>query len=125
MGDAERPEATDVVPKSGKKIGGANPDDVREVHGEKPPATSPPPSAGDDDSELEGISTKGGAENIRRTLKHAHDGEKHPGFAGAAKSISAKSGYGMDRARAILASKTREASPEAKKANPRLNKVKG
>jgi len=49
----------------------------------------------------------------------------HPGFAGAQKQIAAKGGYSMKRAGAILAASTRKASPAAKKANPRLKKVKG
>jgi len=47
----------------------------------------------------------------------------HPGFKSVQKKIARK--YGMKRAGAILASKTRNASPAAKKANPRLKKVKG
>lgn len=49
----------------------------------------------------------------------------HPGFAAIANSIAKKSGISKDRANAILASKTRNASSSAKKKNPRLNKVKG
>ena len=37
----------------------------------------------------------------------------------------AKKGYGMKRAGAILASSTRKASPAAKRANPKLKRVKG
>jgi hypothetical protein len=48
----------------------------------------------------------------------------HPGFK-AVQSKIASQGYGMKRAGAILASRTRSASPAAKKANPRLNRVKG
>ena len=50
---------------------------------------------------------------------------KHPGFQAVAQKIAAKGGYNIDRAKAILASSSRNASPAAKKANPRLNKVKG
>jgi len=46
----------------------------------------------------------------------------HPGFA-AVKGKIEKEGYSPKVAGAILAKKTREASPAAKKANPRLNKV--
>lgn len=49
----------------------------------------------------------------------------HPGFKAVQKSIAKKGGMGMDRAGAILASRTRKASPAAKKANPRLKRVKG
>jgi hypothetical protein len=49
----------------------------------------------------------------------------HPGFQKAASSIARKEGVSKDRARAILAAATRRSSPAAKKANPRLKKVKG
>lgn len=49
----------------------------------------------------------------------------HPGFKAVQKSIASKGGYSMDRAGAILAARTRKASPAAKRANPRLNRVKG
>jgi hypothetical protein len=48
----------------------------------------------------------------------------HPGFEGAAKDIAADGKYSMKSARAILASKTRGASSAAKRANPRLRKVR-
>lgn len=47
----------------------------------------------------------------------------HPGFKAVQSKIAEK--YGMKRAGAILASSTRNASPAAKKANPRLKRVKG
>lgn len=50
--------------------------------------------------------------------------KKHPGFAGVQKKIEAE-GYSKKVAGAILAKKTRNASPKAKKANPRLKKVSG
>jgi hypothetical protein len=49
----------------------------------------------------------------------------HPGFKAVAAKIAAREGYSMDRARAILAGRTRKASAAAKKANPRLKRVKG
>lgn len=49
---------------------------------------------------------------------------KHPGFAAVQKKIQGE-GYSSKSAGAILASKTRNASKAAKKANPRLNRVKG
>lgn len=49
---------------------------------------------------------------------------KHPGFKAVQKSIQ-KEGYSKESAGAILASKTRNASKAAHKANPRLNRVKG
>jgi hypothetical protein len=49
----------------------------------------------------------------------------HPGFKAVADSIAKKSGVSQERANAILASKTRGASSAAKKANPRLKRVKG
>ena len=48
----------------------------------------------------------------------------HPGFKAVAGKI-AKQGYGKKAAGAILASATRKASAKAKKANPRLKRVKG
>lgn len=49
--------------------------------------------------------------------------KKHPGFAKVQNKIQAE-GYSKRAAGAILASKTRNASAKAKKANPRLKKVK-
>jgi hypothetical protein len=49
--------------------------------------------------------------------------KEHPGFLAIQKRI-AQRGYGMKRAGAILAKRTREASPEAKRANPRLENVR-
>jgi hypothetical protein len=50
-------------------------------------------------------------------------GKTHPGFKAVQKKIAKK--YGMKAAGAILAKKTRSASKAAKKANPRLKRVKG
>lgn len=49
----------------------------------------------------------------------------HPGFKAVQRKIAAKEGVGMDRAGAILAAASRGASPAAKRANPRLKRVKG
>ena len=49
---------------------------------------------------------------------------KHPGFKAVQKSIARKEGISMKAAGAILASATRKASPAAKRANPRLKRVK-
>jgi len=49
----------------------------------------------------------------------------HPGFASVQKSIASREGYSMDRAGAILAAATRNASTKAHKENPRLARVKG
>ena len=49
---------------------------------------------------------------------------KHPGFKSVQKSIARKEGVSMKQAGAILASATRKASPAAKRANPRLKRVK-
>lgn len=49
---------------------------------------------------------------------------KHPGFAKVQSKIE-KEGYSKKAAGAILASKTRSASPAAKRSNPNLKKVKG
>ena len=51
--------------------------------------------------------------------------KKHPGFKAVQASIAKKQGISKKDAGAILASATRKASPAAKKANPRLKKVKG
>lgn len=50
---------------------------------------------------------------------------KHPGFKAVQASIAKKEGVSPKAAGAILADKTRKASPAAKKKNPRLNHVKG
>jgi len=49
---------------------------------------------------------------------------KHPGFKKVAQQIAQKQGVSIKQASAILASKTRSASPAAKAKNPRLNRVK-
>lgn len=47
----------------------------------------------------------------------------HPGFKAVQSKIAKK--YGMEKAGAILASATRKAGAKAKRANPRLKRVKG
>ncbi len=49
---------------------------------------------------------------------------KHPGFEKAAAGIAKRQGIGEAAAAAILAASTRNASAAAKKANPKLKKVK-
>jgi len=49
---------------------------------------------------------------------------KHPGFGKASASIARRQGVSQKRADAILAAGTRSASAKAKKANPRLKRVK-
>lgn len=51
-------------------------------------------------------------------------GRKHPGFKAVQGQIARKEGVSMDRAGAMLAASTRRASPAAKKANPKLKRVK-
>lgn len=51
--------------------------------------------------------------------------KSHPGFKAVQKSIEKKEGVSKQRAGAILASASRNASAGAKKANPNLKKVKG
>ena len=51
--------------------------------------------------------------------------KKHPGFKAVQAQIAKKQGISPKRAGAILAASTRKASPAAKKANPRLKRVKG
>ena len=48
----------------------------------------------------------------------------HPGFKAVQKQIEGE-GYTKEQAGAILAKRTREASAGAKRANPRLKRVKG
>lgn len=50
---------------------------------------------------------------------------KVKGFENNANKIAAKQGISKDRARAILASGARKASPAAKRANPALKRVTG
>lgn len=49
----------------------------------------------------------------------------HPGFASVARSIARRQGISKERASAELAAGTRRAGAKARKANPKLNKVKG
>lgn len=49
---------------------------------------------------------------------------KHPGFKAVQKEIAKNEGVSKKAAGAILASATRKASSNAKKANPKLKKVK-
>lgn len=49
---------------------------------------------------------------------------KHIGFKAAQSKIAKKGGYSKKAAGAILASASRNASAKAKKANPKLKKVK-
>lgn len=49
--------------------------------------------------------------------------KQHPGFKAVQSNIARR--YGEKAAGAILASSTRNASAEAKRKNPRLNRVKG
>jgi hypothetical protein len=49
----------------------------------------------------------------------------HPGFKAVQNKIAKKEGISKDKAGAILAAASRGASKKAKKANPRLKKVKG
>jgi hypothetical protein len=49
--------------------------------------------------------------------------KKHPGFKAVQKKVAKK--YGMKAAGRIVASAARNASKKAKRANPRLKRVKG
>lgn len=49
----------------------------------------------------------------------------HPGFKKVSQGISKRMHIPVERANAILAARSREASPAAKKKNPRLKRVKG
>lgn len=48
----------------------------------------------------------------------------HPGFKSVQAKIAKKQGISKERAGAILAASTRNASKKAKKANPRLRRVR-
>jgi hypothetical protein len=50
---------------------------------------------------------------------------RHPGFHETMKQIAQRQGIDEQRAAAILAEGARHASPAAKRANPRLKRVKG
>ena len=50
---------------------------------------------------------------------------RHPGFKAVQSKIAAKEGVSKKAAGAILAASSRNASAKAKKANPRLKRVKG
>lgn len=50
--------------------------------------------------------------------------KKTRGFENVAREIARKQGIPLERAKAILAAKTRSASPAAKAKNPNLRKVK-
>jgi hypothetical protein len=50
--------------------------------------------------------------------------KKHPGFKAEAEKIAKEKGISVARASAILAASSRHASAGAKKANPRLKRVK-
>jgi hypothetical protein len=50
---------------------------------------------------------------------------EHPGFKKVQASIAKQQGLSRKAAGAILASRSRGASRSARKANPRLNRVKG
>lgn len=51
--------------------------------------------------------------------------KKHPGFEKVSSSIAKKEGVSQKSADAILAAASRGAGKAAKKANPRLKRVKG
>jgi hypothetical protein len=51
-------------------------------------------------------------------------GKSHPGFKSVQNSIARKQGVSKAAAGAILANSSRNASKAAKKANPRLKRVK-
>lgn len=54
-----------------------------------------------------------------------HMSKKHPGFKKVAAGMAKKQGVSTKEASAELAASSRNASAKAKKANPRLNRVKG
>lgn len=50
---------------------------------------------------------------------------KHPGFKAVSAGMAKRQGISQKAAAAELAASTRRASPAARKANPRLNRVRG
>lgn len=50
---------------------------------------------------------------------------KHPGFKAVARGIARKEGVSVKRASAMLAAGTRRSGAAARRANPRLKRVKG
>jgi hypothetical protein len=54
----------------------------------------------------------------------ARTSKKHPGFKAVQEKIAKKQGVSKKAAGAILAASSRNASPAAKKKNPKLKKVK-
>jgi hypothetical protein len=71
-----------------------------------------------------GKTTYGNAPKKRKSAAKGKS-KAHPGFKAVQAQIAAKEGISPDRAGAILAAGTRRASAAAKKANPRLTRVKG
>jgi len=63
--------------------------------------------------------------NIFTKFENTLMATKHPGFKKVQSNIAAKQGISKKRAGAILAASSRNASNKAKKANPRLKRVKG
>ncbi len=57
-----------------------------------------------------------------RRVKHS---KKHPGFKSVAAGIARRQHVSIKRARAMLASGTRRAGTKARRANPRLKRVRG
>lgn len=49
----------------------------------------------------------------------------HPGFKGAAAAVAKKEHMPMENARRVIGAAKRDASPAARKANPRLNRTGG
>lgn len=72
------------------------------------------------------MSTGASLGSAQAILKEVYSKKKkvaHPGFKKVQSQIAAKQGITAERAGAILAKRTREASPAAKKKNPYLRKV--
>lgn len=63
--------------------------------------------------------------NGKETIMASKKSAAHPGFASVQKKIAKEEGVSKDAAGAILANAARNASPQAKAANPKLRKVKG
>jgi hypothetical protein len=61
----------------------------------------------------------------KKKAKKKSTARKGMGFDAAARQVAQRQGISMERARKIIASGARKASPAAKKRNPNLRKVKG
>lgn len=74
---------------------------------------------------MEGSILAPGLETTTLNPRETDMAKAHPGFKSVQKSIAKREGVSQKRAGAILGAASRGASAKAKKANPRLKRVKG